>query len=130
MQISKKSQYGLRAMAYLAKIYSNKRPCPIKEISGKEGIPFNFLEKIISRLEKTGLVKAKKGASGGYFLAKSPAKITVREILNALEKNIALVECCGCKRIKKCATKNVWKKVQNVLAHTLNSITLSSLTKK
>ncbi len=130
MRISKKSQYGLRAMVYLAKIYSKRRPCPIKEISEKEGIPFNFLEKIISQLEKAGLVKAKKGSGGGYFLARSPVKTTVREIFNTLEKNIALVECCGCKRIKKCATKNVWKKVQNVLIYTLNSINLNDLIKK
>jgi len=133
MRISKKSQYGLRAMVYLARVSrarKEKLVCALKEISEKEDIPFDFLEKIISQLEKAGLVKAKKGVSGGYFLTKSPAKITVGEILNTLEKTITLVECLGCGRIKKCAAKNVWRKIQKVLNKTLNSITLADLVNK
>ena len=77
MQISKKSQYGLRALVYLAKEASSDTVCSIKEISKAEDIPFDFLEKILSELEKEDLVKAKKGAQGGYFLNKKPKQITV-----------------------------------------------------
>ena len=74
MRVSKKTQYGLRAMVYLAKYSSKEKICPLKEISQKEDIPFDFLEKIISELQTARLVKAKKGVQGGYFLTKHPKK--------------------------------------------------------
>ena len=60
MQISKKSQYGMRAMVLLAKNYKSKCFLSLKDISQKENISFNFLEKIVSQLEKAKLVKGKK----------------------------------------------------------------------
>lgn len=134
MQFSTKSQYGLRAMVYLAKC--KRRICPLKVISQEEEISFDYLEKIFSKLEKEGLVKAKKGARGGYSLAKSPKKIRVGKIIKALEDNLILVKCLGraeksiCSREKKCLTKNFWKKIQNSLYLALNSLTLADLTKK
>ena len=89
MKISKKSQYGLRAMVYLASLCLKKKPCPLKEVSKVEGIPFDFLEKIFSELQQEGLIKSRKEARGGYFLAKSPRKISVREILVVLENKLA-----------------------------------------
>ena len=81
LKISTKSQYGLRAIVYLAT--SKEKINPLRAISKKEGISFDYLEKILSKLEKTGLVKAKKGVLGGYFLAKTPKKIKIAEILKA-----------------------------------------------
>ena len=94
MKISTKSQYGLRAMVYLAKFKG--RFCPLRIISKNEDISFDYLEKIISKLKKAGLIKAKKGAQGGYFLAKSPSKIKLGEIIRALEGEISLVKCLPC----------------------------------
>jgi Rrf2 family protein len=130
MRISTKSQYGLRAMIYLAK--NKSKICPLKEISKKEGIPFDYLEKIISKLEKIGLVKAKKGVQGGYFLAKKPSEIKIGEIIKALEREIFLVRCIGnfCPKEKSCLAKNFWKKIQKVFVSALNSIVLSDLIKK
>jgi len=129
MQVSKKAQYGLRAMVYLAKHSSTKKVCPIKEISEKEEIPFDFLEKIISELEKAGLVKAKKGVQGGYFLAKEPQKITAGEIVRVLESTVP-VSCAGCQMARICSAKSVWQKVQDSLDSTLDSMTLADLIKK
>lgn len=129
MKVSKKSQYGLRAMVYLAKHSSDKKVCPLKEISKKEGIPFDFLEKIISELEKAGLVKAKKGVQGGYFLVKKPKKITAGEIVRVLESTEP-VSCAGCQMARICSTKNVWQKVQGSVDSTLDSVTLADLIKK
>ena len=128
MQISKKSQYGLRAMVYLSKMGNKQRFSSLKDISEKEGIPFDFLEKILSELEKMGLVKGKKGFGGGYFLAKSPSKITAKDIVEALEKTNP-VNCTFCGRSKKCLTKNVWRKIEKAINKTLESITLKDLTK-
>lgn len=125
MQISKKSQYGLRAMVYLAK-KGPKGFFSLKDISKKEGIPFDFLEKIMSELEKIKLVKAKRGSQGGYILAKLPKRITVKDIIDPLESTTA-VDCSFCGRSKKCLTKNVWSKVDLAINKTLKSITLKAL---
>ena len=143
MKISAKSQYGLRAMVYLAGC--KKEICPLKLISEEEGISFDYLEKIISKLEKAGLIKAKKGVQGGYFLAKKPSKIKIGEVIRALEGEIHLVKCLPliipkgfvrdtaksvehiCPREKKCLAKNFWKKLQRSMNYILDSITLADL---
>jgi len=130
LKISTKSQYGLRAMVYLAS-FKNKISS-VKEISEKEGISFNYLEKIMSKLEKAKLVRAQKGVQGGYFLVKPLKKITVGEILKTLEGKTYLVKCLSgkdfyCPRKRICKTVNVWRKIQEVLNKTLDSITLADL---
>jgi Rrf2 family protein len=127
MRVSTKSQYGLRAMIYLAK--NKNRICPLKEISKKEGIPFDYLEKIISKLEKKGLVKAKKGVHGGYFLAKKPSEIKIGELIESLEEKPNLVKCLRyfCPRSKRCSAKFFWQKLNKSINSTLNSVTLADL---
>jgi len=133
LRISTKSQYGLRAMVYLAK--HRDKISSLNLISEKEGISFDYLEKIISKLEKTGLIKAKKGVQGGYFLAKSPKRIKIGDIIRALEGDTVLVKCIApirkrgyrCPRERKCLTKNFWQKIQKTLNNVLNSITLADL---
>jgi len=137
MKISKKTQYGLRAMVYLAEGFGQSRVFPLKEISQEEGIPFDFLEKIFSKLEKVGLVKAKKGIRGGYFLARSPGKISIGEIIKVLEGTMAPVLCVAkekekrifCPRKKTCKTFDLWRKIQDILTFTLDSISLTDLIK-
>ena len=128
MRVSKKSQYGLRAMVYLAKHYKKDRVSPLKEISEKEGMPFDFLEKIISELQEAGLAEAKKGVQGGYFLTKKPKEITAGEIVRVLESTVP-VSCIGCQMARICSTKDVWEKVQESLDSTLDSMTLADLIK-
>ncbi len=132
MQISKKSQYGLRAMVFLAKKMTRGVPqefFSLKDISEKEGIPFDFLEKIMSELEKNKLVRAKKGIQGGYVLSRSPEKITAKDIVEVLENTVA-VNCSLCGKSKKCLTRNVWRKIDTTMNRTLKSITLANLIKK
>jgi Rrf2 family protein len=116
-------------MVYLAKFFPQKEVVSLKVISEKEGIPFDFLEKIISETEKAGLIGAKRGVNGGYFLTRAPQKITVKEIMKILDKTTVSLPCGGCQRARKCLTKDVWKKVRNSLDATLDSITLKSLIK-
>ncbi len=128
MQISIKTRYGLQAMVYLARA---GRICSAREISQKENIPFNFLEKIFSKLKKEGLIKAQRGSQGGYSLVCSPQKISIGKILKTLEGTIFSISCkkdCFSQRgKKKCPIKNVWKKIQYALNSTSDSITLADL---
>lgn len=135
MKISKKAEYGLMAMVHLAKNHAyrqagkNKRVISIREISNVEGVPFEFLSKIFSSLEKAKLVTAKHGANGGYYLAKSASAITAGNIVEILDGKIMPVECSLCLKAGKCASKSVWDKVKKSLSKTLYSIKLSSLIK-
>lgn len=129
LKILTKSQYGLRAMIYLAK--SKNEPSSLKEISKKEGIPFDYLEKIIAKLKRAGFLKAKKGVQGGYFLIQKPSKIKVGGIIRALEEETPLVKCLKyfCPKAKKCLAKNFWKKLNRTINSALNSMTLADLVK-
>lgn len=132
-RISTRSQYGLRAMIYLAKCKC--KICPLKVISKQEGISFDYLEKIMSQLEKAGLVTSKKGSQGGYHLSKKPSGIKIGEIIRALEKEKGLVMCTvkhgrSCPLERKCLARSFWFKIQKSLDSVLDSITLSDLIKK
>jgi Rrf2 family protein len=122
-------------MVYLAGVFKKDEVHPLREIAKKEGISFSYLEKILLKLEKTGLIKAKRGVRGGYFLGRPPKKIKVGDIIRALEGDISLVKCVAskkrslCPREKKCLAKNFWKKIQKSIDLTLNSITLADLIK-
>jgi len=128
MKFSTKSQYGLRGIVYLA---CNKRIVPLREISEKENISFDYLEKIFSKLEKADLIKAKRGAGGGYFLAKPAKKIKVGEIIRLLEDKAPTVQCISetCPREGKCLAKNFWQKIYGLLNESLDSMTLADLIK-
>lgn len=117
-------------MVYLAKC--KNRICSLKEISQKEGISFDYLEKIFSKLEKSGLIKAKKGSQGGYYLSKPAKKIKVGEIINNLEGEMILVKCLKsyCPRKKSCKTMNVWRKIYDSINSVLYSLTLADLIKR
>ena len=130
-------------MVYLAGC--QKKICPLKLISEKEGISFDYLEKIVSKLEKAGLIKAKKGVQGGYSLSKKPSKIKAGEVIRALEGEINLVKCLTtvsskksgrrvirstkyvCPLEKRCLARNFWKKFQKSMNYVLDSITLADL---
>ena len=134
MSISTKSTYGIRAMFELALCYGNS-PISVAYISKRESISIPYLEQLLNKLRRKGLVKSMRGPSGGYVLAKNPARITVGEIVRALDGEITPVHCAGnakfgkasCKRIDKCVTKAVWKKLKDTVDNTLNSVTLENL---
>jgi len=124
MRFAKKTQYGLRATVYLAKTYPEITS--LKLVSEKEIIPFDYLEKIISELEKADIVKSKKGAYGGYTLNKKPSSITVGDIVRVLETEVTR-DCKECRRSKNCLTGGILKKVEKSLNKTLDSIKLTDL---
>jgi Rrf2 family cysteine metabolism transcriptional repressor len=131
MKFTTKSQYGLRAMVYLAR--HKKEVSPLKIIAEIKEIPVDYLEKIINNLEKAGFVKAKRGMKGGYFLNLEPEEIKLGEVIRALEGPTAPVKCLikkrekryRCPREKRCQTKKIWKEIQDSLDSTLNSMTLA-----
>ncbi len=133
MRISSRCEYGLRAMVYLAG-HDSGRPVPLPEIAAGESIPAPFLERILARLREAGLVKATRGVSGGYQLARSAADVAVGDVVTALEGPLSLVGCVpddgACARVDSCASRIVWRRLDSAISGALNGITLEDLTRE
>jgi Rrf2 family protein len=89
MQIPRRVDYGLRAVIYLS-ARGRKKCCSITEIATQQGVPKKFLEKIIQDLIRGGLIKSKRGACGGYALARSPEQISFSDVIEAIEGSNAV----------------------------------------
>ena len=84
MNISKKAEYAIRAVISIAR-HANNNPLQISEISKKESIPIKFLEQILLTLKNNGILNSKRGANGGYLLAKSKDDISIGMILEIID---------------------------------------------
>lgn len=114
IQISRKCEYALRAMIYIAGLDGGDL-YTAKQVSGSERIPLKFLEKILQALVGNGLLKVSYGPRGGYRLAKNPEDITFRDVIEAVEGPMRLNLCVGddpeCKH-NDCSMKNFWDRFQ------------------
>jgi Rrf2 family cysteine metabolism transcriptional repressor len=138
MMFSTKAEYGVRVMVELAK-HAGDEPVPLAEIAAKDGLPLAYLEHLVARLRKAGLVDSRRGSRGGYLLARSPVEITMAEIVEALEGSIAPIECISqgpdgtisCSRESDpghvCPTKLLWTRVRGAVVQTLQETTLADL---
>ncbi len=130
LRLSTKGQYGVRAMYEIAKGYP-ETPVTIKEISEKQDVSVAYLEQILNKLRKAGLIKSIKGPGGGYILDKSPENVSIASILNELEGPVALTSCLdpegGCVRVDSCVTHLLWKVLGEQIEAFLNTITLKNL---
>jgi Rrf2 family protein len=132
MKVSAKEQYGLRAMAELAKAYG-EGPIPLSEIAQSQDVSLAYLEQVVPALRDAGLLNSTRGAKGGYELARSPEQITVGEVLRALDGDLLPVRCvekaCAepCERTDECAARTVWQAVHRQLRRTLDGMVLADL---
>lgn len=99
--LSKKAQYALKAMGYLAARY-NEGPVLISEIAKKKKIPVKFLETILLELKEAGFLSSKKGKGGGYFLEQDPKKISLAQVIRIAGGPIALLPCVSLNFYEKC----------------------------
>lgn len=99
--LSKKTKYGLKALAYLAS-KDSREPVQIAEIAKNENISQKFLESILLTLRKTGFLGSKKGKGGGYYLIKDPSEIPMTSVMRVLEGPIAMVPCVSLNFYEKC----------------------------
>nr|WP_312290751.1 Rrf2 family transcriptional regulator [Clostridium chromiireducens] len=127
MKISTKGRYGLRALIDIC-IFSSSDMVTVKSISERQGISERYLEQIFSSLRKGGIINAKKGAQGGYFLAKSPREFTIGDILSVLEGDLLLIDIENDENeIENFMSENLWNVINNKIINFFNSITLEDL---
>jgi Rrf2 family protein len=132
MQVSLKCQYALRAIFELAR-RNDSRPAKIAEIAEAQAIPPRFLEVILSQLKQGGFVESRRGSEGGYLLARSPARLTVGEVIRFMQGPVGPVECVvgksreRCPLYADCAFLPMWEKVRDAISEIYDSTTFENL---
>ncbi|MDW7709706.1 MAG: Rrf2 family transcriptional regulator [Deferrisomatales bacterium] len=130
MIITRATEYSLRAMLHLAHSY----PAPVvskQEICEAEGVTPAFLTKILQPLIRSGLVRSKRGVSGGFALARNPARVTVLDVMQAVDEpltlNLCLLEGSPCERACTCPVHDLWVEARNKLEEIFGARSLADL---
>ena len=141
MRLSKRGEYGLRAMIILAEAPSEgvfPIMMQIKEISQREQISPKFLEQILLTLKNAGLLHSKMGIGGGYYLARPASEITLGQIFRVLDGPVAPIKCvsqmayetCGCPDEETCGLRLVMSDVRNAIADIIDNTSLADVTQR
>ncbi|HAU84469.1 MAG TPA: AsnC family transcriptional regulator [Lachnospiraceae bacterium] len=133
MKISTKGRYGLRAVLDLA-MNSETEAVALSSIAERQHISVSYLEQLVSKLRKAGIVNSIRGAQGGYVLAKPADEISVGDILRALEGDLHPVDCAEvyggdsvCQGADVCVSKFVWKRISDSISQAVDTLMLSDL---
>ena len=130
MKLSTRARYGVRLMLALAVNYG-KGPVFLKDIARGEDISEKYLSLIMIPLRTAGLVNSTRGAYGGYNLARDPAQINLKDILDILEGESCLVDCVRdpslCPRVSTCVSREIWTLLGGKISEVLVSINLQDL---
>ena len=134
MKLSKRGEYGLRALQDLAAHYG-QGPVPNRDLAARNNIPPRFLEQIMLTLKHGRVVHSQKGPQGGYYLARPPQHINLAEVVRLLDGPLAPISCvsetayesCGCPDMEACGLRRVMKEVRDTVADIMERTTLADL---
>jgi len=137
MKLSKRGEYGLRALHDLAAHYG-EGPVPNKDLAARNNIPPRFLEQILLTLKHGQMVRSQKGPRGGYYLARPPQQITLAAVVRLLDGPLAPISCvsetayepCGCPDMEACGLRRVMQEVRDAVAGIMEDTTLADLIAK
>ena len=137
MKLSTKGKYGLRAFIDLA-VWGEEEPVSLTSIAARQEISSNYLEQLMAKLKRAGLVESIRGVNGGYRLARPADEISVGDVLRALEGALNPVECAAidsgkethCTGSGTCVSKIVWKRINDSINNTVDSIYIGELVKE
>lgn len=135
MSVSSKCYYAIRAIYALAD-HEGPEPLKIADIAEREKIPIRFLEVILSQLKGGGFVQSRRGAEGGYRLARAPEQITVGEVMRYVDGPIAPVDCVSTTRPKECEFQGdchfygFWGRVRQAISDVVDRTTFADLVKE
>jgi len=133
MRITTWAEYGLICALHLAK-RRDDGPVTGRDIAAREKLPADYVEQIMLRLRRAGIVNSTRGARGGYVLGKSPAEISVRDVINASELATFDLHCVShpvdeqrCDAAHECSIRPVWMLLQQKIDGVLEGVRLSDL---
>jgi Rrf2 family protein len=133
--ISKRTQYGLKAMLALGRKY-REGPVLIGTLAREEVIPVKFLEAILLDLKSRGLLESKMGRKGGYHLSRPPSAVTIGSIIRIIEGPLAPLPCASetafraceeCQDVENCGTRIIMRRVRDAISDVLDRTTLADL---
>lgn len=131
MQVSKTLDYAVRSLTYMGVRPESK--ISMKEISERQHIPINYLAKIMRRLVNRGIIRSMVGPEGGYILRKLPSEVNLREVYEAIEGEIRIIDCMDkenvCALYGNCTQLPVWDRLKVSMIKVLESTTLNDMVK-
>lgn len=134
MKLSLRGEYALRALVVLGLNYG-QQVLRVQQISQQQNIPKRFLEQILNDLKSIGVVESKRGAAGGYRLARRPDDISLASVIRHIEGPLAPVSCvserfyerCSCPNEQKCGIRSIMKDVRDAIVRILENVTVAQL---
>jgi Rrf2 family protein len=135
MKLTKRGEYGLKALIDLAALDDPQAATQIKDIARRQQIPVKFLEQILLTLKNAGVLRSRAGVGGGYYLAKPPAEITLGQVVRLLDGPLAPIPCvsqmayerCVCEDETTCGLRLAMLDVRNAIADILDQTTLADV---
>ena len=135
MRLSKRGEYGIRSMLYLARQTQPEALVQLKHIAEREHIPTKYLEQILLTLRHAGLLHSRLGLHGGYHLAKPAEQISLGQIVRTLDGPLAPVNCvsqvayepCDCPDETTCGLRLAMLDVRNQISQVLDNTTLADI---
>jgi Rrf2 family iron-sulfur cluster assembly transcriptional regulator len=129
MRLTTKGRFAVTAMVDLA-MNQGKNPVTLAAISGRQKISLSYLEQLFGKLRRRALVESVRGPGGGYRLAQNMAKVSVADIILAVDETLDSTQCGGrenCVDEKKCITHNLWASLNDHIFSYLGAVTLQQL---
>ncbi len=137
LKFSKKADYGLLALQHMASVqYSDvghTRVVNTKEIAEEYRIPVELLAKVLQALAKQGVIESHNGPKGGYLLAREANKITIAQVLEAIEGPLGLTDCSHdkdgtpCSQMDYCNIRPPLFRIQDSIYQLLNNMTIEDI---
>jgi Rrf2 family protein len=129
VKISMRSDYGGRALLYLAERYG-EGPVQSAEIAARQALPEAYLEQLLTVLRRAGLIRSIRGPAGGHALARPPQDISLGEVIAALDGPPPALACLaenGCRVNPSCALADVWRETERAARAVLDGLSLADL---
>jgi Rrf2 family protein len=138
MKLSKRGEYGIKALLDLASSKPGQGIIQARAIAEREQIPVKFLEQILLSLKNAGILHSRMGVGGGYYLARPPGEITLGQIVRTLDGTLAPIRCvskiayerCVCPDESSCGLRLVMQDVRNAIADILDNTTLADVARR
>ena len=130
LRTSTRARYALRAMIELAR-HEGRGPILLREVADAQRISTKYLEQLTIPLRRAGLLLAQRGPQGGYALARPAERITTRDIVEAVEGPVRVLDCLrsahACDRTRTCAARGLWGRINRAITEVLTETTLADL---
>lgn len=131
IRMSKQADYGLVLMTEFLRGSNRERNLSARELAQKTRLPLPMVSKILKALTREGLLTSHRGSTGGYGLARAPERISVSEVLVAVEGPIAMTECLHeqgeCRQLAVCPVRTNWERINYAVKNVLDAITLADM---